>query len=242
MANNYFRFKEFLIEQEKCAMKVCTDSCILGAFAADKIENGIIDPIFILDIGGGTGLLSLMLAQKSNCHIDAVEIDNQAFRQMDENFRASPWNERLNAIHADIKEWPFKRRYDLIVSNPPFFENELKGNHATKVLAMHDSGLLLSELVNLIRPMLNPGGHFCIMVPYFRKDYLIDLLDKYGLSVVEILDIRQTPAHTPFRSIILGNMLASKFPLDISELTIKEKDGYSEKFKILLKDYYLKNV
>lgn len=223
-------------------MKVCTDSCILGAFAAKRIENGIIHPASILDIGGGTGLLSLMLAQKTDCPIDSLEIDKMAYTQMNENFKASPWSRNLQALHGDIKKWTAKKQYDLIISNPPFFENELKGNQATKVLAMHDSGLLLSELVDSIKLMLHPGGSFCIMIPAFRKGYLIDLLYGNKMSVREILDIRQSANHELFRSIVFGDLSVTRFSPAISELTIKEDDGYSEDFRLLLMDYYLKNV
>ena len=109
-------------------MKVCTDSCLFGAWIADKIEQKIIVPKNILDIGSGTGLLSLMIAQKTNAQIDGVEIDENSYQQSEDNFIESPWNKHLHAFHADIKNWNSGLKYDLIISNPPFYENDLKAN------------------------------------------------------------------------------------------------------------------
>ena len=106
-------------------MKVCTDSCLFGAWIAAKIAKRYLDPKRILDIGTGTGLLSLLLAQKTDARIDAVEIAGEAFNQSKENFSASPWSEKITAYHADIKSWNAPSKYDLLICNPPFFENDL---------------------------------------------------------------------------------------------------------------------
>src|SRR5690242_18924742 len=107
-------------------MKVCTDSCLFGAWIAKKIEDKILRPEYILDIGSGTGLLTLMLAQKSPAIIDAVEIDENSFEQTMINSQNSHWKDRLNIFHADIKTWGVEKQYDLIISIPPFFENDLR--------------------------------------------------------------------------------------------------------------------
>ncbi|MEO6813719.1 MAG: methyltransferase [Ginsengibacter sp.] len=121
LSNTYFQFKHFKIDQNKSAMKVCTDSCLFGAWVADKIEKKRITPKTTLDIGSGTGLLSLMLAQKSKANIYAIEIDKNSFEQTKENFISSKWQQQLNVYHSDIKEWKHDLKYDLIISNPPFF-------------------------------------------------------------------------------------------------------------------------
>src|SRR3954469_11797521 len=125
MANNYFSFKQFIIHQDKCAMKVCTDACLFGAYVADRFQ--ITNSKFhVLDIGAGTGLLSLMLAQKnSTVQIDAVEIDKAASEQAKENFKHSLWRDRLHIHHQPIQEFGMNT-YNLIISNPPFYENDLK--------------------------------------------------------------------------------------------------------------------
>ena len=119
MSNNYFQFKQFTIHQDKCAMKVCTDACLFGAFVANEIQDKTIN--HILDIGAGTGLLSLMLAQKSNAAIDAVEIDKSTYEQAEENISQSSWKEKITVYNSGIADFYSNYKYDLIISNPPFF-------------------------------------------------------------------------------------------------------------------------
>ena len=162
MANNYFQFKQFIIHQDRCAMKVTTDSCLFGAWVAAAVRSQ--DPIAIgsgvrslLDIGAGTGLLSLMIAQKNNISIDAIEIDKDAFLQASENIAASPWSERIKISHADIKYFnPLPAKYDIIVSNPPFYENEWQSESLQRNTAHHSSELLLTDLLDIISASLKP--------------------------------------------------------------------------------------
>lgn len=239
MPNDYFQFKEFMVRQDKCAMKVCTDSCLLGAYAAMKIQKLNYEPANILDIGGGTGLLSLMLAQKLKATIDSLEIDSAAVEQMKENFQTSPWKNQLNAVYGDIRTF-HEKKYDIIITNPPFFENDLKGSHIGKTLAKHDTGLLLSELATSIANSLKPNGNFYVMVPCSRSLYLRNLLGQQHLSVNEILNISHNSMHNPFRSIISGSNNNEAKQVTVSDLLIFENENkYSVKFSELLKDYYL---
>ena len=131
MPNNYFRFKEFIIHQDKCSMKVCTDAGIFGAWVA----NCQLPVANCLDIGTGTGVLSLMFAQKNaNAIIDAIEIEENAFDQAKENFLISKWSDRLNIFHTDAKDFVSEKKYDLIISNPPFYENELQSTEKIRTL------------------------------------------------------------------------------------------------------------
>ncbi|HUS02889.1 MAG TPA: methyltransferase, partial [Chitinophagaceae bacterium] len=150
MANDYFQFKEFIIQQDKCSMKVCTDACLLGSLLPVTSKNA--EPINrVLDIGTGTGLLSLMYAQR-NIHavIDAVEIEEDSFKQANENFIRSKWNDRIKIFYTDIRKFAPAKKYDLIITNPPFYENELLSTEKNKNIAKHDEGLTFRDLTGII--------------------------------------------------------------------------------------------
>ena len=149
MPNQFFKFKQFTIDQDQCAMKVCTDSCLFGAWVAEYLEQEKNSLKTILDIGTGTGLLSLMLAQKTTANIDAVEIEEAASLQASNNFLASPWNNRLQVYHAPIQLFKpiHPKSYVFIICNPPFYENNLKTDNQLKNLALHSEALSLANLI-----------------------------------------------------------------------------------------------
>lgn len=238
MPNTYFQFKQFKIEQEKSGMKVCTDSCLFGAWTADKIENKIIQPAAILDIGAGTGLLSLMLAQKSNAEIDALELDEKSYLQTKENFTQSKYSPRLLAFNANVKNWNSDKKYDFIICNPPFFENDLKSGHRNKNVAKHDEGLTLKELLHSIKHNLKRTGNFSVLLPFHRLSYFKTLANENDFYLNEELLVRQTTKHSPFRGIMLYGTKKESYASN--ELIIKDDDGkYTTEFNLLLKDYYL---
>lgn len=225
-------------------MKVCTDSCLFGAWVADKISKNISgkqEDIFgdkILDIGTGTGLLALMLAQKSEAEIHGVEIEKNAFEQTKENFAASPWAGRLKAFHSDIKVFNSSDKYDLIISNPPFFENDLKSNVHPKNLAKHHDGLLLKDLLLCIKNHLSEQGKFALLLPFHRDEEMGLLAKKAGFFLQEKLLVKQTPKHGYFRA--MHFYTKEKKDANTKEIIIKnENNVYSEKFHFLLRDYYL---
>jgi tRNA1Val (adenine37-N6)-methyltransferase len=234
MANSYFRFKEFTVHQEHCAMKVCTDACLFGAWVTDKyqIQEGC-----ILDIGAGTGLLSLMLAQASKARIDAVELDEAAALQAAENMESSPWHERLQVLQGDIRTIHLGKKYELVVSNPPFFENDLNSPDSKRNLALHSNALSLEELLTAIHQHLLPQGKCAVLLPYHRKEQLLLLAEKFMLYPEEIMDVKQTPRHAFFRvMMILGR---EKKEAVTKSITIREGDSYTPGFTTLLKPYYL---
>lgn len=237
MPNNYFQFKQFIVHQDKCAMKVCTDACLFGAYVADKFQRTT--PKFhVLDIGTGTGLLSLMLAQKNNtAQIDAVEIDKAAAQQAKENFRISPWKNRLHLHHTPIQQFGFNT-YDLIISNPPFYQNDLKTDDAKRNLAMHSAALGLDDLLDIIQIHLLPHGKFAVLLPYHRSANFQNhaLLKDFFLE--EEICMKQTPKHSYFRSMLFFGR--SKTQTKHSEIIITgEKGKYTREFNELLTDYYL---
>lgn len=234
MPNTYFRFKEFIVHQDKAAMKVCTDACILGAWTAVRIKN----KNKILDIGAGTGLLSLMLAQKSAAAIDAIELVGDSADQAKENISKSPWPAQIRLTEGDIRISSLDADYDFIISNPPFYESDLWSPEEKKNKAKHNQSLRLDELIIYINSHLSESGSFSVLLPFHRMKYFETLAKENGFFLQERLDIRQTPAHNHFRSIGLFNRQEATHVIS-DELTIKnEKGRNSIEFAELMRDYY----
>lgn len=237
MANSYFQFKQFTVQQDKCAMKVCTDACLFGAAVADRFQRSG-GRIHVLDVGAGTGLLSLMLAQKNpKAVIDAVEIDKDAAEQARDNYKASPWKDQLNIHHQPIQEFGINT-YDLIVSNPPFYENDLKSESNKRNLALHSAALGLDDLLDVMQKHLSAQGKFAVLLPYHRAANFINhaLLKDFHLE--EEIAVKQTPRHPYFRSILFFGR--NRVTVKHSDIVINnEKGNYSDEFTALLKDYYL---
>lgn len=236
MPNNYFQFKQFIIHQDQCAMKVTTDACIHGAWFAAKVP----DQSVILDIGSGTGLLMLMMAQKNNAEVHGIEIDLAAFRQLKENVNASIWKERLRVFPGDVRTFGFPVKYDFIICNPPFFENDLLSEKEEERIARHSKYLSLEELVETINKNLQPYGGFGVLLPFHRCEYFHQLACSRGFSLTEKLLVRQSPRHSFFRCILHYSRSRENFAPTF-ELTIQDMDGqYTPEMKELLKEYYLK--
>ncbi len=241
MANSYFKFRQFTVHQDLCAMKVTTDACLFGAWAASNTAAATRGELRVLDAGAGTGLLSFMMAQQTNAEIDMVEIDPDAFEQANENTRLSPWASRIRVINEDVKTIQFPHKYDVIISNPPFYENELKGPDEKKNIAHHSERLLLSELLTVIKENLSAEGLFYLLLPYKRHDGLKELLLKKDLAILELVFVRQSVKHDYFRIILKGNLGAEKQPdTALDEISIwDDKQQYTPEFVAQLKDYYL---
>ena len=238
MANSYFQFKQFTVQQEKAALKVSTDSCLFGAWTANKVDNEKLNVKTVLDIGAGTGLLMLMLAQKCTALIDGIEIDEPSYQQATENIQGSPWKERLNLFYADVKKISFQKQYDFIISNPPFYEADLRSNAANRNIAMHDEGLKLDELLQLVHVNLTEDGSFAVLLPYTRTDQFIEDANKKRLFLSERINVKQSVNHSFFRSMLLFER--KKDNPKVKELSIKdETNQYTANFIELLKDYYL---
>lgn len=222
-------------------MKVTTDACLFGAWAADHIAAQPEDPQNILDIGTGTGLLSLMAAQRNACLIDAVEIDQDACEQARENIEASPWPRQIQIFHTDIAAFAAKQLYDVIISNPPFYENELTSDRHKKNVAHHHAGLLLADLLKYIRLNLSPNGRFYLLLPYKRNAETTSLLQGAGLAALHITLVRQSTKHDFFRVMLCGTHERDNEMSLSNEISIVDDAGvYTHDFQVLLKDYYLR--
>lgn len=217
-------------------MKVCTDACLFGAWAAGQLQKHTC--FNILDIGTGTGLLSLMLAQKTTAQIDAVEIDKEAYEQATENVLQSTHNKAIKVFHSSINNFYPGYKYDFIISNPPFFEADLKSTQQSKNDAKHDTALTLDVLCLKAKELLNDDGCFAVLLPFHRTDYFITEALKQNLHCNEKVFVKQSPNHSHFRSMLL--LSASKTKIVEKEISIKDAVGnYSTVFTQLLKDYYL---
>ena len=242
--NNYFQFKQFRIEQGNTAMKVCTDSCIFGAYVQPKPQVRS-----VLDIGTGTGLLSLMLAQrvfkaqfKNEVFIDAVEIDLAAYTQACENVTASPWAQQIVVHHKAIQAYAqtCSTQYDFIITNPPFFENHLKTKHKAQNQALHSESLSFDELLVTIDKLLAAEGTLAVLLPVYQMEQFIKKAKEVGLGVSQSLRIHNHPKKRDLRMICYFERKFSSMPNE-QELFIRDvQQQYTPEFVALLKDYYLK--
>ena len=227
-------------------MKVTTDACLFGAWVARIVEirqalslrEG--KAYRVLEIGTGTGLLTLMFAQKVNASIDTIEIDKDAYEQARENISASPWKERIEIHHADARKFKPSFKYDIIISNPPFYENELKSPDEKKNVA-HHGGLRLVDLLDIIFYNLDTDGRFYLLLPAKRTIEAGILLAKYEFEVTESVLVRQSTQHDHFRMFIEGRRVQNEeSKLKKNEISIwDDKKEYTKEFTDLLKDYYL---
>lgn len=235
--NKPFQFKEFAIYQDRCAMKVGTDGVLLGAWAS--LENS---PHTILDIGTGTGLIALMLAQRSSAAtIDAIEINDAAFEQSVENFEASPWADRLFCYHAGLDEYvlEIEESYDLIVSNPPFYTETVGGKIKARDMARQNQSLPFEDLLGAVKKLLAVKGIFCTIIPFKEESKFIALAAKMQLYPQRITHVRGNASAAIKRSLLAFGFTEMSFLPN--ELTIEHKrHEYTANYRALCRDFYLK--
>ena len=228
-------------------MKVTTDACLFGGWVAREARSLI--PIAIgtevgrvLDIGTGTGLLSLILAQ-SNAELffDSIEINKEAAEQAEENVKASPWKERITVINADAKSLQFEHEYDVIISNPPFYEKEIRSAKEIKNIAHHSEELTLDQLLTIIKKYLTVNGNFFLLLPYKRNDEIKKLFKDHQLHIDKIVFVRQSVSHDYFRIMLKGRLHRVENKETVfDEISIwNEEQEYTTEFIGLVKDYYL---
>ncbi|MDE3255976.1 MAG: methyltransferase [Bacteroidota bacterium] len=234
MSNTFFQFKQFTIHQGDCAMKVSTDACIQGAWA--QVPSGCKR---ILDVGCGTGLLALMLAQRfSNCIIDAIEIDERAATQARRNIAESIFAKQINILHADALTYPFEHRYDFIICNPPFFSNSLKGPNNNRNLARHQQELTLSTLFTLFQKNTSSTAQVCILLPVDEFATFEHIASTHNWFVNKKLFIKPKDSKTANRVVAICSSVNTD--CDQQELVIYNAvHAYTPLCKELLAPYYL---
>ena len=233
--NTYFQFKQFRIDQANSAMKVGVDGVLLGAWV------DLSDAKNILDVGTGTGLIALMLAQRSKAHITAIEIEEKAAKEAAENVKASPWGNRIRVEHVSFQHFNREnpKMFDLIVSNPPFFSNAFKTASNERNLARHNDKLLLSELISGAAWLLNKAGKIALILPISELNVLKELTLQNRFYLQRLTEIKPKPSKSPNRMLVqLGK---TELECQKSMLTIYNDDNtFTEGYKELTRDFYLK--
>jgi tRNA1Val (adenine37-N6)-methyltransferase len=236
MANTWFQFKQFTIHQQHAAMKVTTDACLFGAMLPQCLPS---KGIRMLDIGTGTGLLSLMASQlNADAKITAVEIDNATAAEAVQNINNSPFSQNINVQQGDILTFFPEKKYHEIFCNPPFYENQLASPNQQKNIAHHSGGLTLEMLIPIIKKWLLPSGNVSLLIPHYREQEVLQLADSQKLFATLIFRVKQTSAHQPFRSILKFSQ--KKCHPHFEEITIRDTGNqYTPDFIRLLKPFYL---
>lgn len=240
MRNKSFKFKQFAVYHDKCAMKVGTDGVLLGAW------SGVDNAINVLDVGTGTALISLMLAQRNrSVSITAIEIDKQATEQAIENVENSIFSDNINVIHTsfqDFAENHTDEKYDLIVSNPPFFVNSLQSPNNSRSYARHADSLTLKELLSLSSKVISTQGRLCFIYPYNEIADIKSVIMNEGWCIERQTNVYTKPESTLPKRQMYQLVMNSNINNAISENLIieVERHQYSEEYIALTKDFYLR--
>lgn len=231
-----FQFKQFSIKQEKNAMKVGTDSVLLGAWTS------CFQPKKILDIGAGTGILSLMMAQRTSADIHAVEIDKEAFEECVSNFKQSIFNDRLVCYLSDIKEFKKKTttKYDLIISNPPFFTETIFSNQHKRNLARFTQSLPFEFLLECTNELIAERGYFSVIIPFQHEAIFVKLAEQNHLFLQKITHVKGNIHSETKRSLLLFSTEKIE-KIEKTEISVEiSRHVYTKEYQELTKDFYLK--
>jgi tRNA1Val (adenine37-N6)-methyltransferase len=235
VSNSWFQFQQFRVEQDRCAMKISTDAVLLGSLAQSN------SPKQILDIGTGTGVIALMLAQRfAEAQVIALELDPDAAAQAAENCQASPFSQRIKVKEGRLQTYPEEERFDLIVSNPPYFPDHLKSNDAKRNQALHTDSLSFAELLQKARRLLTDNGSLWIILPPRQMRDFSALAGQQNLHPVAQFLIRDTAAKPIHREVVCFIPSAALPSIPPRELCLKLEDGtYSEEYRGLLAGFLL---
>lgn len=232
-----FKFKRFTVEQDRCAMKIGTDGVLLGSWVSVTKK-----PFSILDIGAGTGIIALQLAQRSNAEmVDAIEIDENAYEQCVDNFENSPWGDRLFCYHASLEEFvdEIEEKYDLIISNPPFYSEDYKTSNDSRDLARFSDALPFDELIESVSHLLSDEGIFAVIIPRKEEEKFIKMASEVNLFPNRICRVRGNETSEEKRSMLEFSF--EKISSKIENLTVETlRHNYTEEYIKLVQDFYLK--
>jgi len=237
MSNTYFNFKQFSVIQDLCSMKVGTDGVLLGAWSnIDEAKS-------ILDIGTGTGLIALMLAQRTNATITAVDVEENACEQAKMNFDASPWTDRLNIIHSKVQDFHSDNLFDLIVSNPPYFSGYYSSDNLLRDIA-RSADVLLSyeELILSSKKLLFDNGRLSLILPADQQEKIISIANQNGLSLSRLTFVKTKKTKDAKRILLEFVNTSNEVIAIIDELIIQSDDNgrvYTQEYINLTKDFYL---
>jgi tRNA1Val (adenine37-N6)-methyltransferase len=234
MSHSVFHFRHFTVHQDKCAMKVGTDGVLLGAWVHAAGAQKI------LDIGTGTGLIALMMAQKSNAQIDAIDIDQDASGQASQNFKESPWADRLHSIFGPVQSYANKVtiKYDLIVSNPPYFMGAHPAPVEARNVARHmDEHLSIEELAEAVHSLLSDNGRFCIILPYLEGSRFKTYASEHGLSPTRITRVITKTGKTEKR-VLMEFSKIKREPKEDEIILQDEQGNYTDEYRKLTTDFY----
>ena len=235
MSNHTFEFKQFSIKQDKCAMKVGTDAVLLGAWVnIDGAKN-------VLDIGTGTGIIALMIAQKSTILIDAIDIDKEACIQAQENVNGCKWSDRIKVQHISMQELSLqsKKKFELIVSNPPYFVDSSKALEEARTTARHTDFLSYDELIEGISKLLTSEGKFCVILPFKEGEMFRDMAQEKSLFLTKLTRIKTRIDKTEKRLLMQFEFKRNTFNENSIVIEKDERHSYSNEYIELTKDYYL---
>jgi tRNA1Val (adenine37-N6)-methyltransferase len=234
MPTPYFQFKKFIVWHHKCAMKVGTDGVLLGSWV--KGENSDT----ILDVGTGTGLIALMLAQKLRSVIDAVEIDPEACTQARENIHLSPWSKQIRVYQSSFQDYcnTTDKKYDLIVSNPPYFNNSLKAPDNKRSIARHSDTLPYDVLLRGVSQLLTDNGRFCVILPYLEAQlFIVDAALSHLYCSLKT-NIKPAVDKKTNRVLLQFSKIRTKMDENVISILDLNKE-YTAEYKELTREYYL---
>jgi tRNA1Val (adenine37-N6)-methyltransferase len=237
MPNTWFRFKQFTIQQEQAAMKVGTDGVLLGAWASVPGPGSR-----VLDVGTGTGLIALMIAQRtSDVRVDALEIDPSSAKQAKENFQDSPWKERIKGIETSFQDYSSQSndRYDQIICNPPFFSASFKTKSKEKNLARHDDSLSLGDIFRGCVSLMKESTFISLILPVQKEAQVFELMSEHQMHCQRLTRVIPAPGKSPKRVLLEFSLIPGKCKEEKLTIETGTRHLYTDKYKNLVDEFYL---